>query len=62
MTTDLSAGRALPAGVAQSQNKDVLLDLGGGEMDESLKGLDVVKKLADQDSKKFAELLRNWLR
>ncbi|MBU8911511.1 MAG: flagellar M-ring protein FliF [Desulfobacterales bacterium] len=62
MTKELSAGRAPPVGVAQSQDKDVFLDLGGGKMDESLKGLDAVKNLADQDSKKFAELLRNWLR
>jgi flagellar biosynthesis/type III secretory pathway M-ring protein FliF/YscJ len=38
------------------------LDLGGGEMDESLEGLDAVRNLAGRDSKKFAELLRNWLR
>ena len=62
MTKEIGGGRVLPVGVAQSQDEGVFLDLGGGEPDETLKGLDAVKNLAAHDAKKFAELLRNWLR
>ncbi len=62
MTKEIGAGGLPSVDVAQSQGKDILLDLGGGEMDESLEGLDAVRNLAGRDSKKFAELLRNWLR
>ncbi|RZB34905.1 MAG: flagellar M-ring protein FliF [Desulfobacteraceae bacterium Eth-SRB1] len=50
-----------PVGVAELPGKNISLDL-GEEMDESLKGLDVVRELAGRDSRNFAELLRNWLR
>lgn len=62
ITGEIGAGESPSVEADRSQNKDILLDLGGGEIDESLKGLDAVRNLASRDSKKFAELLRNWLR
>ncbi|MBW2600135.1 MAG: flagellar M-ring protein FliF, partial [Deltaproteobacteria bacterium] len=50
-----AGGTGIPAG------EGVSLEI-GGEMDESLKGVDAVRNLADRDAKKFAELLRNWLK
>jgi len=49
------------AGTVGPEDEGVSLEI-GGEMDESLKGLDAVRNLASRDSQKFAELLRNWLR
>ncbi|MBW2644632.1 MAG: flagellar M-ring protein FliF [Deltaproteobacteria bacterium] len=49
-------GRALPA-AASSSGLEI-----GGEMDENLRGVDVVRNLAGRDARKFAELLRNWLK
>jgi len=58
-----AGGRALPAAASPAglEDKGVSLEL-GGEMDESLRGVDVVRDLAGRDPQKFAELLRNWLR
>jgi len=55
--------RKLPAAASPAglEDKGVSLEL-GGEMDESLRGVDVVRSLAGRDAQKFAELLRNWLR
>ncbi|MBW2568188.1 MAG: flagellar M-ring protein FliF [Deltaproteobacteria bacterium] len=61
VTEKISAGALPSAGVSQLQSKDISLDL-GGETGESIRGLEVVKNMASQDARSFAELLRNWLR
>ena len=58
---EIGAGELPPVSVAQLPGKNISLDL-GGETDESLKGLDVVRDLAGRDARNFAELLRNWLK
>nr|MDA3834380.1 flagellar basal-body MS-ring/collar protein FliF [Spirochaetales bacterium] len=60
---DVSAKRlqaaAGPVGLAGGEGVPVET---GGEMDKSLRDVDAVRNLAGQDAKKFAELLRNWLK
>ena len=51
-----AGGRALPAAASLSG-----LEI-GGEMGENLRGVDAVRDLAGRDARKFAELLRNWLK
>ena len=60
-TEEIGAGGLPSVSVAQLSGKNISLDL-GGEMDESLKGLDAVRELAGRDARNFAELLRNWLK
>ena len=58
---DVGAKRLPSVSGAYLQDKDISLDM-EEEMDESLRGVDVVRNLAGRDSQKFAELLRNWLK
>jgi flagellar M-ring protein FliF len=55
--------RKLPAAAAPARLEAAGISLDLEELeDEGLKDLDAVKKLAGRDARKFAELLRNWLR
>jgi flagellar M-ring protein FliF len=58
---DVGAKRLPSVSGAYLQDKNIPLDM-KEEMDESLRGVDVVRNLAGRDSQKFAELLRNWLK
>jgi len=55
--------KALPTAASLSgrESKGPFLEI-GGEMDESLQGLDSVRDLASRDARNFAQLLRNWLK
>ena len=56
--------RQLPAtagGPGNLAGKGLSLELEEPE-NQVLREIDVVRKMADQDAKKFAELLRNWLK
>jgi len=56
--------RELPAiAGGQASSDTVSLSMNQGTaMGEGLNEIDFIRKLADQDAKKFAELLRNWLK
>jgi flagellar biosynthesis/type III secretory pathway M-ring protein FliF/YscJ len=55
--------RKLPAAAVPARLEAAGISMDMEELeDEGLKEIDAVKKLAGRDARKFAELLRNWLR
>jgi flagellar M-ring protein FliF len=55
--------REVPAGVGELKGGDgVTLSLGAPQASRELTEADIVRHMASSDSKRFAELLRNWIK
>jgi flagellar biosynthesis/type III secretory pathway M-ring protein FliF/YscJ len=60
--TDVSI-REMPAAVGELKGGDgVTLSLGAPQASRELTESDIVRHMASADSKRFAELLRNWIK
>jgi len=55
--------REVPAGTGALKGGDgVTLSLGAPQQSRELTEADIVRHMASADSKRFAELLRNWIK